>query len=131
MITRLTNRASAQPPSRRAPPFSHLAPEAQVRARAALSYYLTRARDRHLSVPSWRYALMCAAATRQAIHGNPPSYNQRLAYRRWKKCRARKRMIDEYGDPASPNPSGSLTLRQTHAMNYPPGTVKAPFNDST
>lgn len=117
MIRRLTKRASSQSPSRRAAPFAHLAPEAQVRARAALSYYLARARDRHLSVPSWRYALMCATATRQAIYGNPPKYNQRLAYRKWKKWRARKLMVAEYGDPASPNPRGSrlpCVLAVTH-----------------
>jgi hypothetical protein len=107
VIRQLTKRASAQPPSRRAPPFADLAPELQVRARAALSYYLARARDRHQAVPPWRYALMCATAVRQAIHGNPPSYNQRLAYRSWKKRRARQRMIEEYGDPSAANPVGS------------------------
>lgn len=27
-----------------------------------------------------------------------------MAYRRWKKWRARKRMIEEYGDPTAPSP---------------------------
>lgn len=103
MITQLTKRASAQPPSRRPALFAHLAPDVQRRARAALNYYLARARDRHQAMPPWRYALMCATAARQAVHGSPPNYNQRLAYRRWKKWRERKRVIAEYGDPAAPH----------------------------
>jgi hypothetical protein len=52
------------------------------------------------------YAGCHAAATRVVLHGNPPNRQARLAYRRWKKWRARKQMIEEYGDPTASNPRG-------------------------
>jgi hypothetical protein len=55
--------------------------------------------------PSRALAEQLHASVRQAIHGDPPSYNQRLGYRSWKKRRARQRIIEEYGDPAAPNPT--------------------------
>jgi hypothetical protein len=44
-------------------------------------------------------ASLRAAANSVARHGLPPNRNQRLAYRRWKKQRARELAIAIYGDP--------------------------------
>jgi hypothetical protein len=51
------------------------------------------------------YAALCAAGSRVAQHG-PHRTGTRLAYRRWKKRRARQRMIEEYGDPTAPESEG-------------------------
>src|SRR6516225_2434557 len=89
---------------RGAPLFAHLPADRQDRAWAALAASLDRAGQRHLNVPPWRFAAYVAAAIRTALHGPPPSYNQRLAFRRWKKRRARLQAIEKYGDPAAPTP---------------------------
>src|SRR5215469_17037003 len=73
---------------RGAPLFAHLPPDRQDRARAALAASLDRAGQHRLSLPPWRFAAYVAAAIRSALHGPPPSYNQRLAYRMWKKRRS-------------------------------------------
>jgi hypothetical protein len=85
--------------------FEHLAPDIRELAEQLLSMYLARAGN---YLPSWRYAAFVAAASRVAQHGPPPNYNQRLAYRRWKKQRRREAMLREYGDPArGPAQAGS------------------------
>jgi hypothetical protein len=95
---------------RRGEPFQNLRGEVRDRALILLAVYMARAHVRCGPVlPRWLKAALCAAASRVAQHGPPPNYNQRLAYRRWKRCRARKRMIEEYGDPAAPNPTGSTS----------------------
>lgn len=51
-----------------------------------------------------------AAAVRVALQGPPPNRQARQAFRRWKKWRARKRMLKDYGDPAAPNPNFGETV---------------------
>jgi hypothetical protein len=93
-----TLRASSHPP---------VPDELVPRRKELLERYL--AKHAHHMTPQ-RYAGCHAAAVRVALHGPPPNRQARLAYRRWKKWRARKQMIAEYGDPASPNPTGSRFL---------------------
>lgn len=67
-----------------------------------------------------RYAACHAAAIRVALHGPPPNRQARLAYRRWKKWRASKRTIEEYGDPTSRNPVGTRTsIQERHYESNP------------
>lgn len=83
------------------------------RFRELLQVYL--AKHAHHMTPQ-RYAACHAAATQVALHGPPPNRQARLAYRRWKKWRARKQMIEEYGDPAAPNPRGLKFEKQGTAF---------------
>jgi len=79
----------------------------QEHARVLLADYLLKHADR---LPNAQlYAALCAAASRVAQHGPPPDRWQRLGYRTAKRNKARKRMIEDYGDPAAPIPVGSRT----------------------
>ena len=77
-------------------PIPPLTPD--QRAHSDRLYYEYIARPEHrdrLTVPL--RASLRAAANRIARCGPPPSYNQRLGYRSWKKRRARAAAIAEYG----------------------------------
>lgn len=83
--------------SRRAPEYS----QEHYRLADTLYYeYCSRPQHRDRLTKCLKASLR-AAANRVARHGNPPNYNQRLAYRMHKKRRAKQLAIALYGDPTA------------------------------
>ena len=90
---------------RRGEPLQHLTGGVRERARALLCLYLQRAQERYGPVvPAWRYAGICASASRVAQCGPPPNRWQRLGYRTAKRRREWAAMLN-----GTPYPGRGLT----------------------
>jgi hypothetical protein len=84
--------------------FINLTHSQRETAEKLLAEYLSRDEYKGLKRNTRVFHALCGGAARKAIYGNPPNRNQRLGYRTAKRKRARKALLEAYGDPSHDHP---------------------------